>query len=33
MIGDSRRPIQERQRLIQSVAAAVASYAGGGATS
>lgn len=32
MIGDSRRPIRERQQLIQSVAAAVASYAGGGAT-
>ena len=31
MIGDSRRPIRERQELIQSVAAAVASYAGGGA--
>ncbi|MEG3163579.1 serine hydrolase [Sphingomonas sp. PB2P19] len=29
MIGDTMRPIQERQRLIQSVAAAVASYAGG----
>jgi beta-lactamase class A len=28
MIGDTRRPIGERQRLIQSVAAAVASYAG-----
>jgi len=28
MIGDSRRPIRERQQLIQSVAAAVASYAG-----
>ncbi|MCP3735515.1 class A beta-lactamase-related serine hydrolase [Sphingomonas sp. RP10(2022)] len=31
MIGDSRRPIRERQQLIQSVAAAVAGYAGGGA--
>ena len=30
MIGDSRRPIRERQQLIQSVAAAVANYAGGG---
>jgi len=29
MIGDSRRPIRERQQLIQSVAAAVADYAGG----
>ena len=28
MIGDTRRPIGERQRLIQSVAAAVATYAG-----
>ena len=28
MIGDSRRPIRERQQLIQSVAAAVADYAG-----
>jgi beta-lactamase class A len=27
MIGDSRRPIRERQQLIQSVAAAVAGYA------
>ncbi|MEH3157683.1 MAG: class A beta-lactamase-related serine hydrolase [Sphingomonas taxi] len=27
MIGDSRRPIRERQQLIQSVAAAVANYA------
>ena len=27
MIGDTTRPIQERQRLIQSVAAAVAAYA------
>ena len=31
MIGDSRRPIRERQQLIQSVAAAVAGYVGGGA--
>jgi len=31
MIGDSRRPIRERQQLIQSVAAAVADYAGSGA--
>jgi beta-lactamase class A len=30
MIGDSRRPIRDRQQLIQSVAAAVARYAGGG---
>ncbi len=30
MIGDSRRPIRERQQLIQSVAAAVAAYVGGG---
>ena len=29
MIGDTTRPIGERQRLIQQVAAAVASYAGG----
>ena len=28
MIGDSRRPIRERQQLIQAVAAAVADYAG-----
>ncbi|WP_375420513.1 serine hydrolase [uncultured Sphingomonas sp.] len=28
MIGDTRRPIRERQQLIQGVAAAVASYAG-----
>ncbi|WP_425229096.1 serine hydrolase [Sphingomonas sp.] len=31
MIGDTTRPIQERQHLIQSVAAAVAGYVGGGA--
>ena len=30
MIGDTRRPIGERQRLIQQVAAAVADYAAGG---
>jgi beta-lactamase class A len=28
MVGDTVRPIRERQQLIQSVAAAVASYAG-----
>ena len=31
MIGDTTRPIRERQQLIQSVAAAVASYVGGSA--
>ena len=30
MIGDTRRPIRERQQLIQAVAAAVATYAGAG---
>ena len=30
MIGDTTRPIRERQQLIQAVAAAVANYAGGG---
>ncbi len=29
MVGDTLRPIRERQQLIQNVAAAVASYAGG----
>ena len=28
MIGDTRRPMRERQHLIQSVAAAVVNYAG-----
>ena len=31
MIGDTIRPIRERQQLIQAVAAAVAGYVGGGA--
>ena len=31
MIGDTTRPIRERQQLIQQVAAAVAGYVGGGA--
>ncbi len=30
MIGDTRRPIRERQQLIQAVAAAVATHAAGG---
>ncbi len=29
MIGDTRRPIRERQQLIQAVAAAVAAHASG----
>jgi beta-lactamase class A len=29
MIGDTTRPIRERQQLIQAVAAAVAMYANG----
>ncbi|MBB4152504.1 beta-lactamase class A [Sphingomonas jinjuensis] len=33
MIGDTRRPIRERQQLIQGVAAAVATYATGAASS
>lgn len=32
MIGDTRRPIRERQQLIQDVARAVTMYAGSGAT-
>jgi beta-lactamase class A len=32
MIGDTRRPIRERQQLIQDVARAVTAYAGSGAT-